>query len=82
VTIPLSLSATDAAQISISATSLVFTPANWNVFQEVTVTAKDDNQVDGQKNATVQLGIADSTDIRFDNIDPVNVGVVVNDKTP
>jgi cyclophilin family peptidyl-prolyl cis-trans isomerase len=81
VTIPLSLSATDATQISISATSLVFTSANWNTFQEITVTAKDDNTVDGTKSARVTLGVADSTDVRFDNLDPTDVPVSVLDKT-
>jgi hypothetical protein len=81
VTIPLSLSTTDAAQIEISATSLVFTSANWNTFQEVTVTAKDDNTADGTKAARVVLGAADSTDVRFDNLDPTDVSVTVLDKT-
>jgi hypothetical protein len=71
VTIPLSLSATDAAQIEISpATSLVFTAENWNIEQVVTVKAKDDAVAEATKTARVTLGVADSTDPRFDGMDP------------
>jgi hypothetical protein len=81
VTIPLSLSAADGAQISVAPPGpLVFTPDNWNTPQTVTVKALDDATTDGTKSAKVTLGIADSTDLRFDDLTPSDVSVAVFDK--
>jgi hypothetical protein len=79
VTIPLSLGTTDAVQITIDKTSLVFTPENWNVDQEVTVAAVNDTTVENTKSVRVTLGIADSTDVRFDGLNPTDVAVTVLD---
>ena len=40
-------------QVSLSATSLVFTPANWNQPQTVTVTAVNDTDIENAHNSTV-----------------------------
>ena len=66
-------------QITIDKTSVVFTSENWNVDQEVTVTAVNDTSPENTKSARVTLGVADSTDLRFDGIDPTDVGVTVLD---
>ena len=39
--------------LTLSATDLTFTPTNWNVPQTVTVTAVDDNEVQGSHSSTV-----------------------------
>jgi hypothetical protein len=41
------------AQASVSPTSLTFTPANWNIAQNVTVTAVDDLVVEGAHTGTI-----------------------------
>jgi cyclophilin family peptidyl-prolyl cis-trans isomerase len=79
VTIPVTLGTTDAVQITVDKLSLVFTPENWNVDQEVIVTAVNDTTVENTKSARVTLGIADSTDIRFDGLNPTDVAVTVLD---
>ncbi|MEQ1859768.1 MAG: peptidylprolyl isomerase [Chthoniobacteraceae bacterium] len=85
VTIPLVLDTNAQAHVTIDKTSLVFTAADWNVEQAVTVTAKDDG-LTGTHTVRVQLTPADAsspgTDVRFDNADPADVFVIVNDKTP
>jgi cyclophilin family peptidyl-prolyl cis-trans isomerase len=80
VTIDITLSATAAAEITVAPTSLTFTPENWNTPQEVTVTAKEDNNANDTKNVTVALNPATSTDPRYNNQDPADVTVTVQDK--
>lgn len=83
VVIPLALNTDAQLRITIDQTALTFTPANWNVEQTVTVTAKDDTDTADQI-AIVQLQPADAssgtTDIRFDGLDPIDVRVSVIDK--
>lgn len=81
VVIPITLSTTAEAEITISTTTLTFTPDNWNVPVEVTVTAKEDTVANDSKNVLVSLGAASSTDIRYNNQDPADVVVAVQDKT-
>jgi cyclophilin family peptidyl-prolyl cis-trans isomerase len=81
VVIPITLNATATAEITIDKTSLTFTSQNWNIPQDVTVTAKEDNNANDTKNVIVTLGAATSTDIRFNNQDPADVVVTVQDKT-
>ena len=50
VTIPLASS--DTNQGTVSASSLTFTPANWNVAQSVTVTGVNDHIADGNQGYT------------------------------
>lgn len=82
VTIPLTLNTTSQSQITIDKANLTFTPDNWNVDQEVLVTAKDDGSKDGTRSASVTLGAATSTDIRFNKLDPTDVSVSVVDADP
>ena len=53
VTIPLTV--TDASEANVLPTSLVFTPATWNVAQVVTVRGLDDNLDDGDQNLQVNF---------------------------
>jgi cyclophilin family peptidyl-prolyl cis-trans isomerase len=79
VVINITLNATAALEITAAPTTLTFTPENWNTPQEVTVTAKDDENSD-TRNVFVTLGTATSTDQRFNNQDPPDVLVAVKDK--
>ncbi len=67
-------------QLTTSTQSLIFTPQNWNVAQNVTVAAVDD--LIAQGNRQVSLGYAvTSTDGNYNNINinPVNVNITDND---
>ncbi|RIK72126.1 MAG: hypothetical protein DCC67_19700, partial [Planctomycetota bacterium] len=89
VTIPLSTG--DATEGSVSAASLTFTPANWNVPQTVAVTGVNDAIFDGDVAYTVVLGVAASSDPDYAGVDPRDVSLtnfdnevkfyVVNDAT-
>jgi hypothetical protein len=89
VTIPVSSS--NALEGTASAPSLIFTPANWNVPQTVTVTGVDDASFNGDVAYTVILGAATSADPDYAGINPRDVSVtnldnevkfyVVNDAT-
>ena len=60
--------------------TLTFTPENFGTKQTVTVTAKDDNLVDGTKSVRVTLAPAVSDDRQWDGINPDDVSVLVLDK--
>jgi predicted extracellular nuclease len=55
------------AQVTASATTLTFTPANWNVAQTVTVTAVDDTAVEGNHTGTITHTVS-SSDSRYNGI--------------
>jgi hypothetical protein len=86
VTIPVSSSNVNEGTPSVG--SLVFTTANWNVPQTVTVTGRDDTVVDGPQPYTIILGAISSTDGNYSGINPPDVsltnldndvaGVIVN----
>src|SRR5262249_32003643 len=59
--------------------SLVFTAANWNVPQTVTVTGVDDNVQDGNIAYAVVTGFCVSTDPNYSGLDPANVAVTNTD---
>ncbi|MFL5327544.1 MAG: DUF4347 domain-containing protein [Gemmataceae bacterium] len=73
VTIPVSSS--NSAEGKVSVASLIFTPANWNVPQTVTVTGVDDFVDDGDQVYNIVLGNASSTDGNYKNFDPADVSV-------
>ena len=86
VTIP--VASADVAEITLSATSLTFTPANWNSPQTVTLTGVDDDLIDGRQPVVITLGTATSTDPAYQgkepedllayNVDNDSAGVTVN----
>jgi len=68
------------SQLTVSPTTLTFTPANWNVPQTVTVTAVDDALAEGTHTGTIQH-TASSTDSNYNGlaISPVTVTITDND---
>jgi hypothetical protein len=77
VTVPVSSS--DQTEATVSAASLVFTAANWNTPQTITVRGVNDNVDDGNINFNVVLGAVSSTDILYNGIDPADIGLVNQD---
>jgi Domain of unknown function (DUF4114)/RTX calcium-binding nonapeptide repeat (4 copies) len=67
-------------QSKTTANTLTFTPQNWNLEQQVTVTAVDDAIVEGNHSDTIQH-TATSTDANYNGIaiDPVGVSITDND---
>ena len=74
VTVPISSS--DLTEATVSAASLVFTPANYATPQVVTVTGVDDFVQDGPIAYTIVTGSATSTDAAYNNFDALDVGGV------
>ena len=77
VTIPVSSS--DTTEGSVSTASLVFTAANWNTAQTVTVTGVNDSVDDGNVGYSIVLGAAISTDTVYNNINPNDVSLINQD---
>ncbi len=85
VTIPLSVD--DTTEAAVAPASLVFTAANWNVAQTVTITGQNDDLDDGNQAFTVLVQAAtsadpvyngrDGTDVTGSNTDNDAVGVTV-----
>jgi hypothetical protein len=68
----------DTSEGNVQPNSLVFSPANWNLPQTVTVTGENDEIDDG--NVTYPIDItASSGDLVYNQIDPSNVSVTNND---
>ncbi|TAE55144.1 MAG: DUF4347 domain-containing protein, partial [Nostocales cyanobacterium] len=68
------------SQLATNVNQLIFTPQNWNVAQNVTVTAVNDSLVEGNHNGSIQHTVT-STDTAYNNlvIPAVNVGISDND---
>ena len=60
------------AHATANPTQLVFTPANWNIPQDVTVTAVDDALAEGAHTATIQHSAA-SADPNYNGIPVASV---------
>ena len=76
VTIPLSVD--DATEGSVPA-SVVFTSANWNVPQSVTVSGVNEFIIDGNQTFNVITGGATSTDLNYNGMDPDDVAATNGD---
>ena len=74
VTIP--LSSNDTSEGTIGVANVVFTAANWNVAQTVTVTGEDDAIVDGDIPYTIVTGNVTSTDAAYDALTGAGVADV------
>jgi hypothetical protein len=74
-TVTVNVTTSNAAEGTVSTATLIFTSANWNVAQTVTVTGVQDGAADGNQGYTVILDPATSTDAAYDGIDPADVSV-------
>ena len=70
------ISSTNLAEGTLSAASLVFTAANWDVPQVVTITGVDDAIVDNDTAYSVIIGAASTTDPEYSGRDPADISVV------
>ena len=66
-------------ECSISVDTITLGPTNWNEGAQVTVTAVDDKLDDDLQICVVQTGISSSADVDYDELDPLDVTVYVDD---
>ncbi|MEO6034288.1 MAG: DNRLRE domain-containing protein [Verrucomicrobiota bacterium] len=77
--VTVAVSSSNPAEGTVSPVSLVFTPADWNVPQIVTITGQDDAVVDGTVAYSIVLAPATSSDVNYDGLNPADVQVVNGD---
>jgi hypothetical protein len=77
--VTIALSSSDTTEGTVSASSLTFTPANWNVAQPVDVLSVDDNEVDGDITFSIVTAAAVSADPNYNGVDPADVTVTNRD---
>lgn len=77
------LSSSNVDEAFLSASSIVFTPSNWNIPQTITVTGVDDLLVDGNKSYTIITSPVVSNDTRFSGFNPPDISItnLDNDKS-
>ena len=71
----IAVSSSNPAEGAVSAASLTFTPADWNVAQTVTVTGRDDQMQDGDVAYQVILAAAISADPIYQGMDVADVSL-------
>ncbi|WP_062058211.1 fibronectin type III domain-containing protein [Sediminicola sp. YIK13] len=77
VTIP--LNSNDTGEGTLSVANAVFTTANWDTAQTITVTGVDDAIVDGDISYDIITGAATSTDTNYSGLNAADVTVVNTD---
>src|SRR5204862_3141116 len=77
--VTIALSSSNPAEGTVLPASLLFTSANWNVAQTVTVTGADDTVVDGPITYTIVTAPAVSTDANYNTRDAADVLVTNSD---
>jgi subtilisin family serine protease len=76
------ISSSDTTEGTVSASSLLFTPANWNVDQTVTVTGVDDTIYDGNIAYNAVVAASTSSDPLYSGINPADVALTNLDNDP
>ncbi len=74
------LTSSDLTELTVSTTSLTFTPANWNVPQTVTATGVNDVIIDDTQTSKIAISVVDaSSENRFDTAPDQVVNVLTTD---
>ncbi|MEI6697087.1 MAG: Calx-beta domain-containing protein, partial [Bacteroidota bacterium] len=74
--VSIALSSSDLTEGIVSPASVLFTAANWNIPQTVTITGIDDFEDDGDISYSIVTAAAVSTDVNYSNVNFQDVGVV------
>jgi hypothetical protein len=77
--VTIGVSSSDLTEGTVSTSSLVFTPENWDEPQIVTVTGVDDSDIDGDVTFQIDLADAVSSDPNYDGFVVAGVSVVTVD---
>ena len=74
--VTIAVSSSDTTEGTVAPATIVFTPANWNVLQTVTVTGVNDSLDDGDVGYRVVLAPSVSADPAYAGIDPLDINLV------
>src|SRR6186713_1419618 len=77
--VTIGLTSSDTTEGTVLPASLVFTTANWNIAQTVTVTGVDDTLDDGNVTYTIVTAAVTSTDVTYNGVNPSDVTVTNTD---
>jgi len=77
--VTIDLSTSDATEGTVSVAQVIFTPANWDTAQTVTVTGVNDAFDDGDIAYSIVTAAAVSTDAAYSGMNPANVAVTNTD---
>ena len=77
--VTIGLSSSDTTEGTVTPNSLTFTPANWNLAQQVTVTGVNDDVLDGPVGLTISTAPAVSSDAAYSGRDAADVSVTNTD---
>ncbi|MBA3540116.1 MAG: calcium-binding protein, partial [Deltaproteobacteria bacterium] len=77
--VTIGLTSSDTTEGTVSPASVVFTTANWNAPQTVTITGQNDAFVDGNQPYTIITAAAISADASYSNVNATNVSVTNTD---
>ena len=75
----INLSNGDPSEVTLSTTSITFTPANWNVTQTITLFSEDDPIIDGPQTTLITASVNGLSDPNFASLDDQTVSVITND---
>src|SRR5262245_38336370 len=76
----LNVTSSDTGEATAAPAMLTFTPANWNIAQNVTITGVDDSLIDGNQSSTITISVNDAlSDDLFDSVPDRTVNVVTLD---
>lgn len=80
--VTINISSSDTTEGTLSAASLTFTAANWNVAQTVTITGVDDSVNDGDVVFTILTAAASSVDVGYSGLNSADVSATNTDNDP
>ncbi len=82
--VTIALSSTNTAEGTVGVSSVLFTAANWNAPQTITVTGvQDDGTADGNQTYRITTAAAVSTDANYSGLNPPDVSLTnLDDDTP
>ncbi|MEI6139011.1 MAG: Calx-beta domain-containing protein, partial [Mariniphaga sp.] len=76
--VTIGISSSNVTEGSVSTSSVIFTTANWNIAQTVTITGVADHVIDGNVLYTIITAPASSADANYNNMNPSDVSVTNN----
>ncbi|MEX0641712.1 MAG: choice-of-anchor D domain-containing protein, partial [Pirellulales bacterium] len=80
--VSIGISSSDTSEGTVSTSSLLFTPGDWNVAQTVTVTGQNDALADGNISYTIVTAPAASADVDYNGRNAADVAVTNIDDEP
>ncbi|MEL0160270.1 MAG: hypothetical protein VXA48_15120, partial [Deltaproteobacteria bacterium] len=75
----LSIASSDTGETTVSPSSLTFTASDWSTPQEITLTAVEDNIIDGVRWADVTVSVSSSVDASYASLSSSTLTATVND---